>query len=141
MNALKCGFTSTGVATWSGTGGSFGPPQACDARHGWRITGRLPASHGQVSSTWLASAPVAFEGHKGFALIHMGSDQDRVDRVPEDHPGRSGLGRASLVLGGADLPSMRALRRQLASRIERGATCDPSIHSVPRSAPVRLMDR
>jgi len=41
----------------------------------------------------------------------------------------------------ADLPSMRALRRQLASRIERGATCDSSIHSAPRSAPVRLMDR
>ena len=101
-----------------------------------------------VSYTWLASAPVAFEGHKGFALILMGSEQDRVDRVPEDRPGTNGLGQDEGVLAfeasrqsSADLPSMRALRRQLASRIERGATCDSSIHSAPRSAPVRLMDR
>lgn len=67
-------------ASWPSSTQAVSPAIARDTGRHWRINGQLAAVPNIASQWFLASAPVAFEGGAGFALVLLKSEEDGVDR-------------------------------------------------------------
>jgi alkylation response protein AidB-like acyl-CoA dehydrogenase len=54
-----------------------------DTRHGWRLSGRLPATPNLDSDWWIAAIPIAFPGRSTYSVGLVSSEHDGAKRADE----------------------------------------------------------